>query len=85
MAILLVVGHLLVLWRTAFGLRLRSCGENPVAAESLGVNVYLMKYVAVIVSGGLAGLGGAFLAHRRSATATARARPAAAASSAWPP
>ncbi len=39
-AILLVVGSFFVLWRTAFGLRLRSCGENPVAAESLGVNVY---------------------------------------------
>lgn len=51
-----------LLWRTSFGLRLRSCGESPAAAESLGVNVYLYKYVAVIVSGGLAGLGGAFLA-----------------------
>jgi ABC-type uncharacterized transport system permease subunit len=50
-----------VLWRTAFGLRLRSCGENPVAAESLGVNVFSYKYVAVVVSGGLAGLGGAAL------------------------
>ncbi|WP_306317711.1 MULTISPECIES: ABC transporter permease [unclassified Streptomyces] len=50
-----------VLWRTPFGLRLRSCGENPVAAESLGVNVLKYKYLAVIVSGGLAGLGGAFL------------------------
>ncbi|WP_394431134.1 ABC transporter permease [Streptomyces sp. SGAir0957] len=50
-----------VLWRTAFGLRLRSCGENPVAAESLGVNVIKYKYLAVIISGGLAGLGGAFL------------------------
>ncbi|MEV0979300.1 ABC transporter permease [Streptomyces sp. NPDC049915] len=50
-----------VLWRTAFGLRLRSCGESPVAAESLGVNVYKYKYIAVIISGGLAGLGGAFL------------------------
>jgi simple sugar transport system permease protein len=50
-----------VLWRTRFGLRLRSCGENPVAAESLGVNVYLHKYIAVIVSGALAGLGGAAL------------------------
>ena len=47
---------------TSFGLRLRSCGENPIAAESLGVNVYTYKYIAVIVSGGLAGLGGAFLA-----------------------
>ncbi|MEU5423007.1 ABC transporter permease [Streptomyces sp. NPDC020799] len=51
-----------VLWRTAFGLRLRSCGESPVAAESLGVNVYTYKYAAVVVSGALAGLGGAFLA-----------------------
>src|SRR3954447_19194071 len=51
-----------LLWRTAFGLRLRSCGENPDAAESLGVRVYTMKYVAVCVSGALAGLGGAFLA-----------------------
>ncbi len=50
-----------VLWRTAFGLRLRSCGENPVAAESLGVDVYKYKYIAVIISGGFAGLGGAFL------------------------
>jgi simple sugar transport system permease protein len=61
LAVLLVIGTYFVLWRTAFGLRLRSCGENPVAAESLGVNVYKYKYIAVIVSGGLAGLGGAFL------------------------
>ncbi|WSQ11431.1 ABC transporter permease [Streptomyces sp. NBC_01231] len=61
-AILLFVGSWWLLWRTPFGLRLRSCGENPIAAESLGVNVYKYKYVAVAVSGGLAGLGGAFLA-----------------------
>nr|WP_179817362.1 ABC transporter permease [Allostreptomyces psammosilenae] len=61
LAILLVVGSYLVLWRTSFGLRLRSCGENPIAAESLGVNVYRYKYAAVIISGGLAGLGGVFL------------------------
>jgi general nucleoside transport system permease protein len=64
---LVVLGFLLVpvsyyvLWRTRFGLRLRSCGENPVAAESLGVQVFTYKYLAVIVSGGLAGLGGAAL------------------------
>ena len=51
-----------VLWRTRFGLRLRSCGEAPEAAESLGVNVILHKYAAVLVSGGLAGLGGGYLA-----------------------
>jgi simple sugar transport system permease protein len=50
-----------VLWRTALGLRWRSAGENPVAAESLGVDVYRMKYLAVIVSGALAGLGGLML------------------------
>ncbi|MFD0371902.1 ABC transporter permease [Streptomyces sp. NPDC127114] len=61
-AVLLVPVTWWVLWRTAFGLRLRSCGENPVAAESLGVNVYKYKYIAVAVSGALAGLGGAFLA-----------------------
>jgi ABC-type uncharacterized transport system permease subunit len=51
-----------ILWHTTFGLRLRSCGESPAAAESLGVNVYRYKYIAVLVSGSLAGLGGAFLA-----------------------
>ncbi|MBT2441314.1 ABC transporter permease [Streptomyces sp. ISL-36] len=61
LAVLLVVGTFFLLWKTPFGLRLRSCGENPIAAESLGVNVYKYKYIAVIVSGGLAGLGGAFL------------------------
>lgn len=50
-----------VLWRTSFGLRLRSCGENPTAAETLGVRVYSVKTVAVLISGLLAGLGGAFL------------------------
>lgn len=60
-AVTLVPGTWYVLWRTSFGLRLRSCGENPVAAESLGVNVYKYKYIAVIISGGFAGLGGAFL------------------------
>ena len=49
------------LWRTAWGLRLRSCGENPYAAESLGVPVLRMKYYGVVISGALAGLGGAYL------------------------
>ncbi|MFC4004495.1 ABC transporter permease [Prauserella oleivorans] len=51
-----------LLWRTPFGLRLRSCGEAPQAAESLGVNVYKYKYAAITASGALAGLGGAILA-----------------------
>lgn len=61
-AVLLLPLTWFLLWRTAFGLRLRSCGEAPYAAESLGVNVYLHKYVAVVVSGVLAGFGGAILA-----------------------
>ena len=51
-----------LVWRTRSGLRLRIAGENPVAGESLGVNIYLQKYVGVILSGALAGLGGTFIA-----------------------
>ncbi|MFF2043296.1 ABC transporter permease [Kitasatospora sp. NPDC058170] len=57
----LIVASYFLLWRTVFGLRLRSCGENPTAAESLGVNVYKYKYLAVVSSGAFAGLGGAYL------------------------
>jgi general nucleoside transport system permease protein len=62
LAFLLVLLTWYVLWRTPFGLRLRSCGESPIAAESLGVRVLRYKFVAVLVSGGLAGLAGGFLA-----------------------
>jgi simple sugar transport system permease protein len=61
LAVLLIPISYLLLWRTSFGLRLRSCGENPAAADSLGVPVYRFKYIAVVISGGLAGLGGVFL------------------------
>ena len=61
LAVLLFIGTYWVLWRTAFGLRLRSCGESPVAAETLGVNVIRYKFLAVLISGGLAGLGGGYL------------------------
>jgi len=50
-----------VLWRTRFGLRVRISGERPGAGESLGVNIYLHKYLAVIISGAFAGLAGAFI------------------------
>ncbi|TDB86026.1 ABC transporter permease [Actinomadura sp. KC216] len=60
-ALLLVPLSFLILWKTSFGLRIRSCGEDPYAAESLGVQVYRMKYAAVIISGGFSGLAGAFL------------------------
>lgn len=62
LALVLVPFTWWLLWRTVFGLRLRSCGENPTGADSLGVPVYRMKYAAVIISGSLAGLAGAFLA-----------------------
>lgn len=61
-AIIFVPLSVFVLWKTSFGLRLRSAGEAPTAAESLGVNVYAMKYAGVMISGALAGLGGGFLA-----------------------
>lgn len=51
-----------VLWRTRFGLRLRSSGEAPAAAESLGVRISRLRYAAMAISGGFAGFGGAFLA-----------------------
>ena len=60
-AVALVPATWWFLWRTPLGLRMRSVGEHPVAAESLGVNVYRMKYLGVILSGGMAGLGGAIL------------------------
>lgn len=50
-----------LLWRTPLGLRMRSVGERPAAAESLGVNVYAMKYLGVTISGAMAGLAGSFL------------------------
>ncbi len=61
-AILIVPAVTFLLWKTSFGLRLRSCGENPHAADSLGVNVYKYKYYGVTIGGALAGFGGGFLA-----------------------
>ncbi len=58
-AILLVVLTWFVVFKTPFGLRLRSCGEHPQAAASMGINVYAMRYAGVIASGAFAGLAGA--------------------------
>jgi simple sugar transport system permease protein len=60
-SVLLIVATYFILWKTSFGLRLRSCGESPSAAETLGVNVYRYKIYAVLVSGAIAGLAGGFI------------------------
>jgi simple sugar transport system permease protein len=60
-AVLVVPASAWVLWRTRFGLRLRSSGESPVAAESLGVKVNHLRYYGLLISGGLAGLAGGTL------------------------
>jgi len=61
----IVLGLVILTWylifKTSFGLRLRACGEHPQAADSMGINVYKMRYFGVLASGFLAGLGGAII------------------------
>ena len=56
--IAILIAAAFVLYKTRFGLRLRACGEHPQAADSVGVNVYRIRYAGVMISGALAGLGG---------------------------
>ncbi|MDD6039957.1 MAG: ABC transporter permease [Clostridia bacterium] len=56
--ILIFIVCSIILYKTRFGLRLRSCGENPQASDSLGINVIKMRYAGVTISGALAGMGG---------------------------
>ena len=57
-ALLVLIAAYIVLYKTKFGLRLCACGEHPQAADSVGINVYKMRYAGVLISGALGGLGG---------------------------
>ncbi len=60
-AFLIVILSWFLLYKTPFGLRLRATGEHPQAVDSMGINVYKMRYIGVIISGALGGLGGAIM------------------------
>ena len=57
-AVLCLIAAYVALYKTRFGLRLRACGEHPQAADSVGINVYKMRYAGVLISGALGAIGG---------------------------
>ena len=56
--IVLLIASYVFLFKTKWGLRLRACGEHPQAADSVGINVYQWRYIGVVISGALGGIGG---------------------------
>ena len=56
--VIVLIAAFIVLYKTKFGLRLMACGEHPQAADSVGINVYKMRWAGVLISGALGGLGG---------------------------
>ncbi len=70
LAIIIVLVTRYVLYKTPFGLRLRAVGENPEAADAAGVAVNRMRYIGVVLSGALAGIGGAYLSIGQSSLFT---------------
>jgi simple sugar transport system permease protein len=70
LAVVLVIVTAYVLYRTPFGLRLRAVGENPEAADAAGVSVNKIRFLGVIISGALAGIGGAYLSIGQSSLFT---------------
>ena len=61
LVLLILVISIFVLYKTSFGLRLRACGEHPQAADAAGINVFKMRYIGVLLSGGFSSLGGAII------------------------
>ncbi len=62
-ALAVAIAAWFVIYKTPFGLRLRAVGEHPLAADTMGINVGRMRYIGVMISGFLAGIGGAVIAH----------------------
>ena len=61
LVLLILVLSIFILYKTSFGLRLRACGEHPQAAAAAGISVFKMRYIGVMISGGLSALGGAII------------------------
>ncbi|MDU5110819.1 MAG: ABC transporter permease [Clostridium sp.] len=61
LVIVILIVSIFILYKTSFGLRLRACGEHPQAAAAAGVSVFKMRYIGVMISGGMSALGGAII------------------------